>query len=252
MRPKQSFAQAVKEAFRKGYQAGRQSLPAMLAIEAVMALVVGSYYLCPPVAAALSRLADWQHAGGVLAAACASAFAGGILSEISAVYFLDGGRWTRAHLDNAAFKAALFFVTGAIVYEFYYYQSVWFGNGAAWSIILPKIIVDQCGYTPFFSVPFQTVVIRWHHVGYSFRRLGPELNRDLVTGKMLPVLVTNWMFWVPGVTFIYSMPQNLQMPLAILANAIWSILLSAAARPSAALAPDQLVMPGPGAAPQSE
>jgi hypothetical protein len=45
------------------------------------------------------------------------------------------------------------------------------------------------------------------------------------------------------------MPQDLQMPLAILANAIWSILLSAAAR-STVTAPDQLVVPGP--APQTE
>ena len=175
--------------------------------------------------------------------------AGSFRRSARSTFSTVGGRWTRAHLDNAAFKAGLFLVFGAIVYEFYYFQSVWFGNGAVWSIILPKLIVDQLGYTPFISVPSQTILIRWYHAGYSFSRLRPELNRDLVTERMLPVLVTNWMFWIPGVTFIYSMPQDLQMPLAVLANAIWSILLSAAAR-ATVIAPDQLVVPGP--APQVE
>jgi hypothetical protein len=31
------------------------------------------------------------------------------------------------------------------------------------------------------------------------------------------------------VSFVYAMPQNLQMPLSILGNAIWSLLLSATA-----------------------
>ena len=50
---------------------------------------------------------------------------------------------------------------------------------------------------------------------------------------MLPVLVTNWMFWIPGVSLIYSMPLNFQTPLFIFATAIWGILLPAVGRQGA-------------------
>jgi hypothetical protein len=195
-----------------------------------MALLVASYYLWPAAQSVLSRVAAWQHAGGILAAAFASSLAGGLLSEISAVYFLHGGRWTRAHLEHAAFKMALFFFTGSLIYKFYELQGIWFGQGASWSVLVPKILVDQFIYSAFWLVPFLSIVMRWQALGYSAKKLRRELNANFLTERTLPILITNWMFWIPGVTFIYAMPQNLQMPLCIFANAIWGLLLAAAAR----------------------
>jgi len=202
----------------------------MLVLLTAMAAVVAIYYCWPAGAALLSRYAAWQHAGGVLAAALATACAGGVLSEVSLVYFQNGGRWTRDNLENMAFKWMFFFVSGAIVYEFYGWQAVWWGQGATWQVLVPKILVDQFGYTVFWSTPYNTLLTRWQMLGYSGSRLGMELNGDFVTGRMLPVLVTNWMFWIPGVTLIYSMPLILQTPLFIFATAIWSLLLLAVTR----------------------
>src|SRR5450631_4017306 len=126
-----------------------------------------------------------------------------------------------------AFKIAFFWINGSVAYEFYAYQAIWFGEGTSWSVLLPKIVVDQFGYSVFWSLPFQAFLFRWHHLRYSARRLRLELGWNFVLERMLPILVTNWMFWIPGVTFIYSMPSVLQMPLAIFATAIWSVLLSA-------------------------
>ena len=220
----------LAEACHKSLRAGRRNLPAMLALEGAMGAVVALYYGCAAAGPFFARLAAWQHAGGFLAASVSSAFAGGFLSEFSAVYFLDGGRWTRAHLENMAFKLALFFSSGGLVYEFYHLQAFWFGDGVAWSIILPKILVDQFGYTVFWATPYQTLLTRWHALGFSGRKLWGELKSDLITRRMLPVLITNWMFWIPGVCLIYALPLNLQMPLAIFATAIWGLLLTAAVR----------------------
>jgi hypothetical protein len=220
----------VAEAFRKGFQAGRRNLAAMLALEAAMALVVALYYFWPATRPFFAELAALQHRGGVLAGAIGSALAGGLLSEISAVYFLDGGRWTYRHLENTAFKLALFSLSGALVYEFYQMQAVWFGDGPSWRIVLPKVLADQFGYSFLWSVPSQTLFTRWHTLGYSWRKTWDELKTTLVTERMLPVLVANWMFWIPGLFFIYAMPLNLQMPLALFGTAIWSLLLTSAAR----------------------
>jgi hypothetical protein len=212
---------------RKGLRAARQNLRAMLALQMLMAAIVAAYYCWPAATMLLSRYAVWQHSGGVLGAAFATAVAGGVLSEASLVYIQNGGRWTAAHVENLCFKFVFFFFNGALVYEFYILQSVWFGNGTAWSILLPKILVDQFGFTVFWSLPVQSLLFRWQLLCYSWKRLGAELDVDFVLHQMLPVLITNWMFWIPGVSLIYSLPQILQTPLFIFAIAIWGILLSA-------------------------
>ena len=191
-----------------------------------MGLLVGSYYFWPSATTTFDRFAAWQQAGGVWVAALASAFAGGVLSEVSLVYLQEKGRWSRGRRENAVFKFVLFFISGAIVYEFYRQQAVWFGNGTSWRVLFPKILVDQFGYTVFWSVPFQVLITRWHALRYSVPRLREEMKHSFIRDRMLPVLITNWMLWFPGVTFVYSMPQNLQMPLAIFGNAIWSLLLT--------------------------
>jgi hypothetical protein len=148
------------------------------------------------------------------------------------------------------FKCAFFFVSGAIVYEFYGWQAVWWGQGAALSVLVPKILVDQFVYTVFWSTPYNTILTRWQTLRYSGRRLWTELNRDFVTERMLPVLVTNWMFWIPGVTLIYSMPSILQAPLFIFATATWGLLLPAVTRQEGTIQVPVLGMPeilGPSA-----
>src|SRR5260370_37887472 len=44
---------------------------------------------------------------------------------------------------------------------------------------------------------------------------------------VLPVLVSNWCIRIPMVVLIYCFPTSLQLPLGILAVAIWSMLLAA-------------------------
>jgi hypothetical protein len=195
-----------------------------------MGLLVALYYCSSTGMKLLSRFGVWEHRGGVLAAAIASAFAGGLLSEASVVYVQQGGRWTRANIENAAFKLCLFLMSGSAVYEFYLLQAYWFGDSPAWTSILPKVLVDQLGFTVIWSIPTQTILTRWHVLHFSTSRLLRELGENFVVDRMLPVLVMNWMLWGPGVIFIYSMPQNLQMPLSIFGTAIWGLLLSSVSR----------------------
>ena len=57
-------------------------------------------------------------------------------------------------------------------------------------------------------------------------------NPNFVIDRMLPIVVTNWMFWIPAVTLVYSLPLPLQMPLNIFATAIWGVLVAAVAKQS--------------------
>jgi hypothetical protein len=214
----------------------------MSALLGAMAAVVAIFYFWPAGKEFLSRYAAWQDAGGILRTGLIAGFAGGILSELSVIYICDGGRWSGAHVENMVFRFVVFFLGGMVVSKFYECQAYWFGDGLSWRILLPKILVDQFIFSVIWSTTYQTLTFRWQALRYSGSRLWNELDRSFVVERMLPVLVTNWMFWIPGVTLVYSMPLILQMPLNIFATAIWSLLLAGLAK--SARAPEVVMGPG--------
>jgi hypothetical protein len=227
LRPERPFLLSAGEAFRRGFRAAAQNLPSILALQAAMAALVAMYYLWAPGAALLSRYAAWQQSGGVFGNGLAAAIAGGVLSELSLVYFQDRGRWSWRHVENLGFKFAIFFVSGCIVFEFYRLQAHWWGEGASLAVLVPKVMVDQFGYTVVWATPYYAVLTRWHALRYSAPRLWQEvLNRDFLAERMLPVLAVNWMFWIPAITLVYAMPTALQAPLYVFATAIWGLLVA--------------------------
>jgi hypothetical protein len=234
LRPEFSLLSPLGSAFKKGVHSAAQNISVMAALLSTMGAIVLAYYYWPAAATVLSRYAAWQHSGGLFRTGLAAGFAGGILSELSLIYLRDGGRWNGSHLENMAFRFVVFFISGAVVGKFYEWQAIWFGNGTSWRVLLPKVLVDQFVYSVFWSTPYQTITFRWQALRYSGSRLWKELDGNFVIERMLPVVVTNWMFWIPGVILVYSMPLILQMPLNIFATAIWSLLLASLARPSAA------------------
>jgi hypothetical protein len=245
LRPDPSFLTSVGEAFRKGWRVAAENLPSILALQAAMGGIVAIYYLWPPGAGLLSRYAAWQVSGGALGNGVAAALAGGVLSEVSLVYFQCKGHWAWSNVENLLFKLGLFFVAGAIVFEFYRFQAYWWGQGDSLSILVPKVITDQFGYTVFFACPYYALLTRWHNLRYSLTRLWNELDRHFITERMLPVLVMNWMFWIPAITLVYAMPTILQPPLYIFATAIWGLLVPAVTKQETPNAQETAV-PSPG------
>jgi hypothetical protein len=67
--------------------------------------------------------------------------------------------------------------------------------------------------------------------------LWSELDAEFLTERMLPVLVMNWLFWVPAMTLLYAMPSLLQPPLYVFATAMWGLLVPAVSRQNDARSP---------------
>jgi hypothetical protein len=229
LRPDRPFRAAAAEAVRQGWNAAISNLASILAIQAAIGAVVAMYYLWPAGSAVLSAYAHWQISGGPFSNGLACSVAG-MLSEVTFVYFQQRGRWTKANVENVIFKFILFYISGFIVYEFYRYQTIWWGDKATLSAIVPKVIVDQFGYTVIFSCPYFALLTRWQALRYSGAKLWREVQDNFLTERLLPMLVTNWMFWIPAISFIYAMPFMLQPALAVFASAIWGVLVSAIGR----------------------
>jgi hypothetical protein len=118
--------------------------------------------------------------------------------------------------------------------KFYQLQARWFGAGRSLGTLALKTFVDQFIYTPFISNPFQTLAFLWKAEHFSFRSAVVKLShfKQLYVITVLPVLVSNWCFWIPTSALIYCFPTTLQLPLGILAVSIWSMLLAALLKPT--------------------
>ncbi|MES2309750.1 MAG: hypothetical protein V4507_12915, partial [Verrucomicrobiota bacterium] len=44
---------------------------------------------------------------------------------------------------------------------------------------------------------------------------------------LLPVLLSNWGFWIPMCSLIYCFPTSIQFPIAIFSVSLWVLLLNA-------------------------
>jgi len=226
---------------------------AMTALVGVMLLIVVLYYTWSPWTFILSRYAIWQHSLGVVGAGTVAGIAGGVLSELSIVYCQHRGRWTLASLENLLFKFGFFGISGAMVYEWYQLQAYMFGDSVSFQVVTCKVLADQFGFGVVVSMPYNALGTRWQINRYSFTALWRELDRSFFFERMLPVLVTGWMFWIPAAAIVYSVQLILQTPMFLIGTAIWGLLLPAVSREGHSEETQQAAMlAGPAVLPDSE
>lgn len=226
--------QLVLRSLRLGSGAARANFVPALFVQALMIGLVVAYFYLPAAKPVFGVLTDWNVHGGLLFSFLAMGITVGGLTEISGVYLHNKGRWEREDLGNMAFNFLVFGLLGVMNSIFYQLQAHWFGTGRSLGVLATKTFVDQFLYTPFLSNPVQTLAFLWKSEQFSFRQTFEKLQRfqQFYVLTVLPVLVSNWCFWIPMVVVIYCFPTSLQLPLGILAVAIWSMLLATLVKPA--------------------
>ena len=119
---------------------------------------------------------------------------------------------------------------GVEVDAFYRLQAHLFGNGASAAVIAKKAIVDQFLYNPLWAGPTQIGFFLWKDSGFSLARLRRQLSDRSFAQRMLVVLMSSWVVWIPAVAIIYSLPTSLQIPLFNLVLCFWCLLLTSVSR----------------------
>ncbi len=213
---------------RAGFKAAKQSLKPAMFVWGIMALVAALYYAVPATQGFFTALNALQANMGLLFPFLGMGLSVGILAEGVKVCMAKEKRWTQTNTINAVFNLIIFGVLGVIQNYFYLLQVQLFGTGTSWQVLLPKVIFDQFVWTVFLANPYQTILYLWKNQGFSFRKVAAQMQpfKPFWGTQILPVLITNWAFWIPMVAIIYCFPAELQLPLAILAVTIWVLLLS--------------------------
>jgi hypothetical protein len=73
--------------------------------------------------------------------------------------------------------------------------------------------VDQFVYCIFWSAPFTALFYGWKKAGFKFVADPPWLSARFIFEESIFLLFSTWIIWIPSVSIIYAMPENLQIPL---------------------------------------
>jgi hypothetical protein len=201
----------------------RQFWRPFLLIQAAAVLLALAFRFSPTFRAACATAAQWKAAGGLPFAAITVAFAGGLLPELAKLIAM-GPRMLAGRAGEVAFNTAFFAVNGVVVDLLYSGEARFFGAGGDPRTVVEKLAFDQFLFTPTWLVVI-VLLFLWRQRGFSWAATRPALRRGFYRERVLPLLLPDWLFWIPMVSVIYALPVALQFLLFIPALAAWSLIM---------------------------
>lgn len=209
-----------------GWEAARaNALPALI-IQALMLMLLVSFYTSQTAFTLLSQLAELKRRHDILFVLIASVAAGALIPELFLILFFQRGRPCRRNLRNLLFTVPVWALDGTLVDLLYRSEAVWFGDVATLPVVAAKICVDQFGYNPLFAAPFGVLTYEWKNSGISLQPIRDLFTWNHYRDKIIPTLLATWAVWIPLMAIIYSLPLALQFPLFGLALTFWVLLLT--------------------------
>ena len=195
-------------------------------IQSVMLAIVLAYYWNEPTRIYLNQLAVWKARLGYGISIPVAIFAGAILPELFKRFGLQRRGIGRASLRDFLFAILFWGFSGASVDTLYRYQTIWFGEGTTFFVLVKKVVVDQFIYNPLWAAPLQVWAFEWKNRSYSMTGLSDFFTFEFYQTQIVPVLIATWGVWLVMITIIYSLPPLLQIPLFGLALTFWVLILT--------------------------
>jgi hypothetical protein len=195
-----------------------------LLIQAGAALLAIAYRASVPFREACAVAAAWKSSGGLLLSAAISALAGGLLPEVAKLA-ADRGRSTlRGRGGEVLFNTAFFAFDGVVIDLLYRGEAHLFGSTAQLRTVVEKVAFDQFVFSPLWSILI-VLLFLWRQRGYSLAATLRAVGPGFYQLRVVPLIVPNWLFWIPMVSIIYALPVALQFLLFVPALGAWSLIM---------------------------
>lgn len=185
--------------------------------------VACSYYMFPGFQHWTAGIARVKSSGGWPFAALSTAFAGAVLPEVAKRAFARGKR--KLDWADFLFQVCLFGFLGVTVDILYWALGIWLGNAPTIQIVAEKLVFDQIVYSPLVSITASSALFLWKDAGFSFRKTMDLVHDGSYSRRYIGNMVACWLFWIPALSAIYAMPQDLQFCLYLCVEAAWALLL---------------------------
>ena len=187
-----------------------------------LGLIIG-YYKWPPMEACLNGLGDVKSRFGFVFSFFSTAVFGGLLPAL--IPSLLGKRAPKVNGTNVITATLFWGLKGIEIDLFYRLQAWWFGDLSNWQIVGVKVLVDQFVYVPLIGVVNIVLFYLWRDNQFSVAETWSALGKHWYARRVLPLLISNWVVWIPAVGLIYSLPLPLQLPIQNLILCFWVLIL---------------------------
>ena len=208
-------------------------LPGLL-LQVLMLVFLVLYLRDESTRRALENVAAFKQATGYLFAFVSYVIAAALLPELLRIAFFQRGRIARKNLWNFLTLAPFWGGMGMVVDLLYRLQAGWFGSGSDPGTVLSKMAVDQFLFSPFISAPLIVGYLHWQDAHFRLAALREAANPGFFLQRVFPIIVAGWCVWIPGVCLVYFMPSPLQLPVAVLIQVFWVLILTTISERNAA------------------
>ncbi|MHC4984709.1 MAG: hypothetical protein ACYTFO_01000 [Planctomycetota bacterium] len=205
---------AEQSPFKQALAAAKANLlPAVFLWAAAVALIL-LYSFVPPVKDALDELARFKDRWGYAFSAISTPIFAVVLPlAIQRAARALGSKLIEPEpLIHVPLLAAFWAYRGAEIDLLYRLQDLAWGAGQAGWQLGVKVLIDQGVYVLCWAVPTMVVMLLFKECGYSIGRTRRELGKRWYRARCVPILVVNWVVWLPAVAVLYSLPQGLRIP----------------------------------------
>jgi len=218
---------AVVEApWKVGWRAAKANLVPGLGLQALMLVLLVSYYGCAGFRDSLAELAALRERWGILFSVVIAVFSGAFFSEAIKIIFFQKGHLLPCNRENLLYLTPFWVVNGAMVHTMYGWQVAWFGNGMDALTLMKKVAFDQGVFNPCIAAPFACWIFEYQRRKKIAASVAEIFSCGYYARRVFPLLIATWGVWIPVVTVIYSLPLPLQMPVCGVATCFWSLMLT--------------------------
>jgi hypothetical protein len=68
--------------------------------------------------------------------------------------------------------------------------------------------------------------LAWQNERFRTSVVATIFSQEFLNKKIIPTQIAVWCVWLPGVSLVYSMPPLLQLPMAVLIQCFWVLILT--------------------------
>ena len=199
-----------------------------LFLQGVMISVAVAYFYLPRFHQTLMSLASVKEHWGLLFSFAGTSLASSLLPEILRPLLPAAARTAQetSLMSRLLFAIPFWGLIGMQVDLFYRLQFLLFGPSDRIMVIAAKVIVDAFVYCPLLAIPEAVCVFLWRDHNYTHRGFRGWTPARFYALRIFPVLMANWMVWIPVVSVIYSLPAPLGIPLFIIAQSFWVMVFT--------------------------
>lgn len=196
-----------------------------LVLQTFAGIIVALYFFVPATKPVFNFFAELKQQHGLVYSAISTSIFGGLIPFLY-LYFSRSFKADQPIKLLFIFYILYWAYKGIEVDSFYQLQAYIFGTDTDITTLATKVLVDQFIYSALWAAPSISIIYLWIESNFHWQTTRKNMDRDFFTVTLPANIISNWLVWLPAVTFIYCMPSDLQIPLFDLVLCFWVLILA--------------------------